>query len=289
MTSVILPPDSTGTDTASNRLDYQKSHDAGHAFDSLYVGGDFGATRAMVEAVWRAGNVVQLNFEREDNEAAFAAGYSKGRQYSILAIDQSRELGWQGESPIVFSFADFNVQDVQLMLNVHHAIPDVFEPLNLTGGAYGPPAFLRILSVQPWWPKDYILWQWMGAGDVEWWTNVKQYKRDVIGGVAVDLSRTITPVEFWSGYGPNPKDNDMELRHDSNGQVFQIDHGFRWPMTGDYFYGVLKGTLAPDWSGKVISYQVDDDAKLFAIPVGTISNPNVPTHFNISLTGEANA
>ena len=82
-----------------------------------------------------------------------------------------------------------------------------------------------------------------------------------------------------------------DFRHDSAGNVYQIALGYKVHLSGDYFYGVLAGTLAGNPNpGLVISYQADD-AKLAAIPdlpnLGSGPVVNIPTKFTITGTADA--
>jgi hypothetical protein len=210
VTSLVLPAGSFGIDAAgfAHLASFDAAVEAGYVFPSMYVGGIYDSGHAAVERAWAAGMVVQLNYER-DAQAALG-GASVGHSYTQDALRRCHnDYGWEGESPLVFSPCDFSVTTSQFPAcdAWHHAMVDDMLADGSVGGTYGPPFYLRHLSMQPWWPDDFVLWQWAGAGAVEPWTWAKQVFKpthDVSHiGVAVDEDVTVKPYPFWSGYGPN--------------------------------------------------------------------------------------
>ena len=284
MSYVVLPAGATGVDAAGN-LDSSAVKAAGRSFRVLYIVGHFAVGRDEVEECWNAGLSVMLNFELEPD--AYLGGYAKGRSYALQALQLAEVLGWKGESPIPFSATDTTVQDYGQADAFYKATVDVFAPFPAQSGAYGDEKYLDHLSRQSWLPSGFVLWQWMNNGPTYPWATARQTGRGSINGVSVDNNLVKKPFNFWSGDGPTKGGNDMpEFRH-AEGAVYQIDQGYRTPVTGDYFYSVLRGNLeespnSPNPVPLVISYAADA-AKLDAIPLrppvsGGVGPTNITLH-----------
>lgn len=248
MTSVLLQPKRWGMDAASFRrfTDFGRVKEAGGEWVSLYVDGDHGVDRAVIEAAWATGLLVMLNFELYDQAAKY--GYSQGVAHAQRAMAAVAPLGFRGEAPLIFSGADFNPTAAQMpaVLDYHRALVDTYT-LGV-GGAYGPRSVLEPLSRQPWWPADWPLWHWGGDGATQYpWAWVKQgpggsYFNAAVG-FNVDNNLLLKPMRFWSGYGedrfepdvipvPAWKDPDMPA-------LFKSDDAIHWPGSptlaeGDY-------------------------------------------------------
>jgi len=214
-TSVDLPVGSHGIDAAgmAGSLNYQPVADAGYRWMSMYVGGTYGVRRSNVDAAWAAGLHVILNFERAAD--AYLGGAVLGDSHARLGLQQGEALGWQGECPMIFSATDTNVasSNVWLADAYYHSMVDVFQSAGRVGGAYGPPSYLRHLVAQDWWPGEFPLWQWAGAGQVEAWTTVKQVftpTHDVSAiGYTIDENHVYKPLAAWAPPGSTPSEDDL--------------------------------------------------------------------------------
>lgn len=206
MTAVLLQPKCWGMDAASFRrfTDFGRVKAVGSDWVSLYVDGNYGVNRDVVEAAWAAGLVVMLNFELSDQAAK--NGYSQGVAHAKRAMSSSAALGFEGEAPLIFSGADFNptAEQMPAVLDYHRALVDTYT-LGI-GGAYGPYRVLEPLSRQSWWPDDWPLWHWGGDGKTLYpWAWVKQgpggsYFNPTVG-FNVDNNLLLKPMKFWAGYG----------------------------------------------------------------------------------------
>lgn len=251
--------------------DYSSVVLAGYGWMSMYVGGLYGVASRHIEAAWEVGLKVMLNFER--SASAGMGGAPIGEQYARLCLQQVKGLGHLGETAVVFSFVDFGPTFSQFATldACHHAMVDVMGAGGVPGGAYGPPVYLRHLAAQPWWPADWPLWQWGGAGDVEWWTTAKQWIRPThpryeFIPFTIDENTLERPLAFWSGYGsnpPSPPDPTLEVptvaghicfAQRLDGQFVEVvsrqsDGMHRWRYVGDIpggngaFYAVHPGAV----------------------------------------------
>ena len=283
MSTVLLMPGETGIDALSHP-DYQAVKDAGHSFVSVYVQPDR-TDRALIERIWGAGLVVILN--KEGSETAWSGGFAKGRQYAIEAIRDATDLGWEGESGIIFSLADSTVTDYAV---ADEAFKGVIQTMgNIESGGYGEQNYLRHLSTQSWVPPNFKFWQWKNNGPTESWADMRQTSGGTIGGIDVDYNIVKKPILAWSGYGNERKPNRM-FRHNSAGSVYEIANGYKTHCSEGYFFQVLRGTIAPDdTSGLVVSYPVLSDDALTAIPDAPSPNGAAPRDFIMQLTGTAHA
>lgn len=222
MTAVLLQPGVDGIDSIhlSRLQDWSPIATAKYPWASVYIGGDYGVISSAVEAAWRAGIVLNPNFERLPDAAK--RGYSEGVRHARLAISQLLELGFLGEAPVIFSGSDTGFTDAELpaAMDYHRALVDVLAPIGWKGGAYGLRKVMEKLVQQPWWPADWPIWHWGGDGyNIWWWAWVKQWygrkpvempdpydERHDISGIpfAIDENTLFKPMEFWSGYGPVP-------------------------------------------------------------------------------------
>lgn len=212
--STEIPVGAWGIDGAgmAGTTNYLPVAQAGYRFMSMYLGGRYGVHRNNVEAAWAVGLPVVLNWERDANY--WTKGYVAGVEAARIAVEvDAPALGWEGQGPIIFSFADSNVSDVGLADETHRGMVDGMQGRGRVGGAYGPPVYLRHLVQQPWWPQAWPLWQWAGAGGVEWWTTIKQEfnhtHNNTAVGFAVDENYTVQPVTAWTGDGLNPEEEDL--------------------------------------------------------------------------------
>lgn len=296
MTSVVLTEKSYGIDAAGfvHLASFTNAKAAGYEFASLYVGGNFGVDKATVERVWAAQMAVQLNFERNANDAL--QGAQLGISHANAALNEASALGWLGESPVVFSGTDFGVATSQFAAcdAYYQAVVNVFA--GKPCGAYGPPSYLRHLATQSWLPFDFVLWQWAGAGAAEWWTSAKQIfvpTHDVSHiGCSVDENVTLRQYPFWSGYGvapvePDPLptlEADMSLVFIKNaaGVVKAVDEdGYGRAINGAEFYGARKQSL----DNAVLA----DDVTFDTWPVRPLAAPSGPVTVNVDYPALAKA
>ena len=247
MASVLLQPtfkpqgNCDGVDAVSLSVirDFSIIANAGYLWNSQYLGGTFGTHSYNIEASWRAGLPIMLNYERQPDAAK--GGYPAGRLAAETAIRQAKELGFLGEAPIVFSGADKYFPDLRgAGLEYHRAIVDVMHWEGWAGGAYGFKAMLDLVAAADWWPADWPLWHWGGDGyAIQPWATVKQWygqkpahygdPRDNSGiGFAIDENTLLKPMRFWSGYGPDHLEPDTIQEDDDMPVIRQSPDGMIW-------------------------------------------------------------
>jgi hypothetical protein len=291
MTTIIAPINARLIDTASDRtIDYQAVANAGFYGAVLYVGNQYGATVDDVRECFHAGLRVLPN--REGSPSAYLGGYAMGRSEALTSLDICvNQWGWApSDSPLVFSGTDTTVLDTFKADAYYRGAFDVLADVGGTIGAYGPAAYLRHLSTLSWVTESVVLWHWAGDSALpQTWTDVQQDLGQItVGGATVDTNRVIQPIRMWTGFGtPVIRSDVTDFRHADN-VVYQIDHGYKYHVTGDYFFGVLQGSLAPDVSGLVVSYPADS-AKLNAIPDPPANGSTTPISLTLngSFTGSA--
>lgn len=281
MTSVLLAPRCWGMDAAGFRrfTDFARVKAAGADWVSLYIDGNNGVNRPVVEAAWSAGLRVMLNFELYEQAAKY--GYDQGVIHARRAMFAATDLGFLGESPLIFSGADFNPTAAQLpaVLDYHRALVDTYTlgP----GGAYGPRSVLERLSQQPWWPADWPLWHWGGDGLTTGpdglptyyfpWAWVKQgpggsYFNATVG-LQVDNNLLLKPMRFWTGYGPDkPLDPDVlpgppatTGRDDDMPVVYRTDDAIHWPGSSTLAEGDYP-------AGQFITFTLTDEGRVRHLP-----------------------
>lgn len=225
MTSILVLPEALGFDAASfkNVTNFARvkgapgeagspNQDRHGEFVSLYIGGNHGISRTQLEAAWAVGLPVMPNFERAEDAAVH--GYPTGRDHALTCMQQLEGLGFQGESPVIFSGADSGIDanEMPAVMEYHRALVENFR---WVGGAYGPRNVLERLAQADWWPDHWPLWHWGGDGSTIYpWTWVKQgpgpsYFNLTIG-FGVDDNVVYRPIKMWSGYGADklePDDN----------------------------------------------------------------------------------
>ena len=264
---------------------YQIVANKGYSASSRYLRN---LTAREIQDAWNAGIGIILNDELGPGNEALGgsgAGLTAGKR----AISQAIALGWSGETPIIYSGTDFDVQSSQYSVcdQYYGAIASLGNPW----GLYGP--WHYIAHAHNVFGPNLVYWASAG-----WQTGMnpipnmqQEVLQDSINGVTVDVNLVITTLPVWTG-----KDDNIVsgyFRHNAAGVVYEFSQGYKWHVSGEYFYNALGGALYPNAKGlpdSPYSYQIGDD--VFAnVPDGPIptNGTGAPTHFNISLTGTANA
>lgn len=185
---------------------------------SLYMGGNFGVTKAHWQALWDAGKGGMANWERQANQAL--KGYVDGVACVDSAMRTAQEWGMDaGKVGVVYSGVDFGptLDQYPVMDEWHRGLVTRSRELGVASpGFYGHAGYGDHLTAQDWWPADATNWQWAGIGVVRSWTTVKQkygsYTRDVSRiGCSVDENVVVKPLALWTGDGPDiqPEENDL--------------------------------------------------------------------------------
>lgn len=201
-------------------------------------------TVAQRDAFWNEGIGLLLIQEGTGLRASHGSVFADAD--FTTAVAEAEALGWDGTTPLDYSETDFDVQPYQFadcdayygrIIALHqshgYALPVI----------YGARAYIN--HAAQWVPHGVTLWEAAG-----WkWTDVAaaDVSQQVQQELNCDVDNVITNLTVWTGLGSDiPKGNDMgdfRFYRDGNGNavVFQVDHGYKYPLTGNYFYGVLEG------------------------------------------------
>lgn len=289
MGTTLLPAGTIGFDCAEIP-DYLAAYNSGKRFHSMYLGNRYGVKPWQVRAAIDAGLVVIWNEEGLKGDAL--NGEQAGRAAARKATNIAASFGWNGETGIIYSGTDTGITPAEYSVcdEYYYGAWDEGGRRQTGDGAYGPGAYLRHLWAQPWKPYTYVLWHWAGDHAIpEYWTDVQQLLMQEFYGCTIDLDRIERPLYGWNGPTPNPpKEDDMaDFRHASDGAVYQIANGYKYHLSGEYFYGVLGGQLGE--SGVVSEWNIYsrlvDSRWLDTVPLAPTSGGTGPTTIALHIPG----
>lgn len=201
---VVMRPGDTGFDAAfppSEDVIVAAVRDGTFDFMSCYVGGTHDQRTLGVRLAAR-GVPVSWNYER--SETAWTQGYDGGVAQATDALRQLAAIGWEQDTPCIFSPYDSTVTNYQTGFAFARGVFDVFGAV--VAGFYGDQIFLGSLSVQSFVPKGTVFWQWMNNGPTLPYATIRQTGHGTLAGHDIDNDLVKQNVRMWTGPGKEPDD-----------------------------------------------------------------------------------